>query len=202
MIQDGDLLLVDIGARYEWYCGDVTRTYPANGTFTPRQREIYQLVLDAQTAVAEHMQPGVHSLDEMTGFTFDFFAASPLRALDEDGEERTMDAFFNHSISHYIGINVHGIGLGLSTADPVEVGYVFSIEPGLYIESEGIGIRIEDDYVMTEDGAVNVYLQTPKTIQEVETWMQEAKQRGLRRPPAGKDRHVIRFGEYTDHMRF
>jgi Xaa-Pro aminopeptidase len=204
MIEDGDLLLMDIGARYNSYCGDITRTIPANGTYTPRQAELYQLVLDCQAAAAAHMQPGVHSLRDMTDWANEYFAASPLRALDENGVERTMDYFFIHSLSHYIGKFVHGEDLGLSTYDPVEIGYVFSIEPGLYIESEGIGIRIEDDYVMTENGAVNVYKQTPKTIGDVEAWMARARASGhpLQSMLDDIEEPAVRHGAYTDHMNF
>jgi Xaa-Pro aminopeptidase len=150
------------------------------------------------------MQPGVHSLNEMTDWVSDFFASSPLRALDDSGVERTMDYFFIHSISHYIGKFVHGEDLWLSTSDPVEIGYVFSIEPGLYIESEGIGIRIEDDYVMTENGAVNVYKQTPKTIEDVEAWMAKARARGypLQSILDDIEEPAVKHGSYTDHMNF
>jgi Xaa-Pro aminopeptidase len=171
MVEDGDLVLVDIGARYGGYCGDITRTYPANGTFTSRQRDIYQLVLDAQSAVAEAWRPGVHSLDDMYYFTLDYFRDSSLRALDEYGAEQTMDAFFPHHIGHYIGTDVHGEDLWLDPALPAQVGHVFAIEPGLYIPSEGIGIRIEDDYVLTSEGAVNLAPVLPKTPDDIEGWM-------------------------------
>ncbi len=157
-IREGDLVLVDIGARYSGYCGDITRTFPAGGTFTPRQRELWQLVLDAQAGAAAVMRPDVQSLDDMYFWTLDFFATSPLRALDEYGVERTMDHFFIHGLCHYIGADVHGADLGWSTTVPARLGQVFAIEPGLYIPSEGIGIRIEDDFVLTPDGAVSISL--------------------------------------------
>jgi Xaa-Pro aminopeptidase len=147
--QDGDLVVLDIGAEYRYYTADITRTYPVSGKFTPRQRAIYQLVLDAQKAVEKEMKPGVTKLGDMTRFTAAFFRKSPLRAKDEKGQERTMDAFFVHGLGHYLGMDVHDVG-GMS--EPVQVGEVFTIEPGLYIKSESIGVRIEDDYVMTENG--------------------------------------------------
>jgi methionine aminopeptidase len=202
-IQDGDLLLMDLGARYNGYCGDISRTIPANGTFTDRQREVYQLVLDAQAAAVAHMRPGEHSLNEMTYWVQDFFRDSPLRAEDSYGIERTMDNFFIHSLGHYIGRDVHGSDLGLSTSSPVQVGQVFTLEPGLYLTGEEIGIRIEDDYVMTEDGPVNIYLNTPKTVDEIEAMMQGKSNRALidrasRRPVD----QAARQGAYTDHMDF
>lgn len=148
-IEDGDLVVVDIGAEYKYYTADITRTYPASGQFTPRQRELYQLVLEAQKAVEAEMKPGVTRLSDMTGFTRSFFKNSSLRAKDESGNEQTMDQFFIHGLGHYLGMDVHDVG---SYAEPVKPGEVFTIEPGLYIKSENIGIRIEDDYLMTDKG--------------------------------------------------
>jgi Xaa-Pro aminopeptidase len=148
-LQDGDLVVVDIGAEYKYYTADITRTYPASGKFTCRQREIYQLVLDAQKAVETEMKPGMTRLRDMTAFTREYFKKSPLRAKDEQGNEHTMDRFFIHGLGHYLGMDVHDVG---SYDKPVQVGEVFTIEPGLYIKSENIGVRIEDDYLMTDHG--------------------------------------------------
>ncbi len=171
MIQDGDLVLIDIGARFSGYCGDISRTIPGNGAFTPRQRELFELVLAAQLGAAAAMRPGVDSLDDMTWWTVDFLAASPLRALDEYGVERTMDHFFVHALCHYIGTDVHASDLFLDPSMPANVGEVFTIEPGLYIASEGIGIRIEDDFVLTDAGAVDLCPGAPKTVEDIEAAM-------------------------------
>jgi Xaa-Pro aminopeptidase len=150
------------------------------------------------------MVPAVYSLDDMTQWAKDFFRASPLRARDGNGVERTMDVFFIHSISHYIGADVHGADLNYSSREPVQVGRVFSIEPGLYIESEGIGIRIEDDYIMTDTGAVNLYKNTIKTIEEIEQFMAQPKISAMvvRYLEAADNDPSRRPGTYSDHMDF
>ncbi len=99
-IEDGDLVVVDIGAEVQGYTADITRTYPANGRFTPRQRDVYRLVLDAQTAAVADFKPGVSTISSLTRAVRDVFRASPLRAKDEDGVEQTMDHFFTHGLGH------------------------------------------------------------------------------------------------------
>lgn len=167
-IEDGDLLVVDIGAEYRLYTADITRTFPASGRFTPRQRELYQLVLDAQKAVEAEMKPGKTRLSDMTRFTREFLDKSPLRARDQDGDERSLGAFFIHGLGHYLGMDVHDVG---GYGDPVQIGEVFTIEPGIYIKSEDIGIRIEDDYVMTENGPEKLSKDIPSDPDEIERLM-------------------------------
>ena len=150
---DGDLVVVDIGAEYKLYTADITRTYPVNGKFSPRQREIYQLVLDAQKAAEAEVKPGDTRLATMTGFVRDYLSKSPLRAKDAKGQEQTMDHFFIHGLGHYLGMDVHDVG---DTTKPLQPGEVFTIEPGIYIKSEALGVRIEDDYLVTEAGLVKL----------------------------------------------
>jgi Xaa-Pro aminopeptidase len=172
-IEPGELVVVDLGAEYQYYTADITRTFPADGRFTPRQREIYQLVLDAQRAVEAEMKPGQTKLGDMTRFTKEFFRNSPLRARDETGEERTMDHFFLHGLGHYLGMEVHDVG---DYGEPVQVGEVFTIEPGLYIKSEALGVRIEDDYVMTEAGPEKLSKAIPSEPEEVERLIASKRQ--------------------------
>jgi Xaa-Pro aminopeptidase len=171
-IGEGELVVVDIGAEYDYYSADITRTYPASGTFTPRQREVYQLVLDAQKAVEAEMKPGVSKLGDMTKFTREFFARSSVRAKNEAGDEQTMDHFFIHGLGHYLGMDVHDVG---DTSVPVQVGEVFTIEPGLYIKSENIGIRIEDDYLMTDHGPEKLSSRLPSDPEAIERKIAEAR---------------------------
>lgn len=173
-IEEGDLVVVDIGAEYRYYAADITRTYPASGHFTDRQRELYQLVLDAQAEAARALKPGVTRLNEMTRHTRDYLRASKLRARDQDGRERTMDRFFIHGLSHYLGMDVHDVG---ETSRPIQVGEVFTIEPGLYIKSENIGIRIEDDYLMTESGPEKLSKEIASDPAEIETRIAEARKK-------------------------
>lgn len=149
-VDDGDLVVCDIGAEYSLYTADITRTFPANGKFTPRQRAIYQLVLDTQTAAAAHWKPGMTNLD-LHIFAVDYLRQSPLRARDVDGKEYTMDHFFIHGLGHYLGMNVHDVG---DYRRPMQPGEVFTIEPGVYIQTEKLGVRIEDDYTITPENTV------------------------------------------------
>ncbi len=174
-IDAGDLIVCDIGAEYSLYTADITRTYPASGKFTPRQREIYQLVLDAQTAAAAKYKPGM-THNDVHEFVVDFFRKSPLRAKDVDGKEYTMDHFFIHSLGHYLGMDVHDTG---DYTKPIQPGEVFTIEPGIYIQTEKLGVRIEDDYMIMPDSSVRkMSAKIPSTIDDIESLMpQSAKGR-------------------------
>jgi Xaa-Pro aminopeptidase len=149
-IDAGDLVVCDIGAEYSMYTADITRTYPSSGKFTPRQREIYQLVLDTQAAAAASFKPGM-TLGDMHRFAVEYMRKSPLRAKDSDGQEYTMDHFFIHGLSHYLGMDVHDVG---NYTRPLQPGEVFTIEPGIYIQTEKLGVRIEDDYIITPANTV------------------------------------------------
>lgn len=162
-IEDGDLIVVDIGAEYGYYTADITRTYPANGRFTPRQREIYQLVLDAQEAAARHYKPGM-SMRDLHNAAVAFMRASPLR----DRQGNTLDRYFIHGLSHYLGMDVHDVGL---FGAPLMPGDVFTIEPGIYIQDEKIGVRIEDDYLVTETGLVKLSAALASSPDDVERMM-------------------------------
>lgn len=175
-IDAGDLIVCDIGAEYSQYTADITRTYPANGKFTQRQREVYQLVLDAQTAAAAYYKPGMLS-DDLHRFVVDIFRKSPLRARDLDGKEYTMDHFFIHSLGHYLGMDVHDTG---DYTKPMRPGEVFTIEPGIYIQTEKLGVRIEDDYMIMPDNSVRkLSAIIPSLPDDIERIMAEAaRQRG------------------------
>jgi Xaa-Pro aminopeptidase len=165
---DGDLLLVDIGATSNQHCADVTRTYPVSGRFTDRQRAVYQLVLDAQTLAMTRTRVGVDSLASIGTAVRDFFRSSPLRAMNAEGVESTMDTFFVHSLSHYVGRQVHGEDTGWNPNQPIQSDQVFVFEPGLYIATEGIGIRIEDTFLATRVGLECLSCASPKETSEIE----------------------------------
>jgi len=171
-LEDGDLVVIDIGAEYNYYTADITRTYPASGKFTPRQREIYQLVLDAQKAAEEHVKPGETKLSEMTHWMREYLKQSPLRARDRDGSEHSMEHFFIHGLGHYLGMDVHDVG---ETSKPLQPGEVFTIEPGIYISSENLGVRLEDDYLITEQGLEKLSKAIPSELDEVERLIAEAR---------------------------
>jgi Xaa-Pro aminopeptidase len=167
-IEDGDLVVCDIGAEYSLYTADITRTFPANGKFTPRQRAVYQLILDTQAAAAAYWKPGMTNLD-LHVFAVDFLRKSPLRARDLDGKEYTMDHFFIHGLGHYLGMDVHDVG---DYRRPMQPGEVFTIEPGVYIQTEKLGVRIEDDYLITPENTVRkLSARIPSAPDEIERLM-------------------------------
>ncbi|MCB0770874.1 MAG: aminopeptidase P N-terminal domain-containing protein [Flavobacteriales bacterium] len=172
---DGDLLVSDVGAEYHGYTADVTRTIPANGRFTPDQRRIYELVLAAQEAGIAEVHPG-------RPFQSAHRAASAVIAkglvelgiIKEEGEVRR---YFMHGTSHYLGLDVHDAG----TYGPLRTGSVITVEPGIYIAKDspcdprwwGIGVRIEDDILVTEDGPVNLSGSAPRLAEEIEELMRQ-----------------------------
>lgn len=167
-ILDGDLVVVDIGAQYRGYTADITRTFPANGKFSRRQRELYELVLAAQEAAVKAFVPGKSRLSDLTLAAREAMRTSPLRA----GNDLTLDNFFIHGLGHFIGLTVHDVG---DYARPLPPGSVITIEPGVYIPAERIGIRIEDDYLVTETGLVKLSGDIPSRPEAIEQVLRQAR---------------------------
>lgn len=165
-IDDGDLIVIDIGAEYNYYAADITRTYPANGRFTPRQREIYKLVLEAQTAAANAFKPGVSTVQDLHLVAKEVMRRSPLR----DSKGRTLDFSFIHALSHFLGMYVHDVG---DYGRPLPPGAVITIEPGIYLPDEKLGVRIEDDYLVTATGLVKLSKHIPSDPDEIEKLMKK-----------------------------
>ena len=165
-VKDGSLVLLDLGVKYENYCSDITRTYPANGKFSPRQREIYELVLKANEAVAAAAKPGmtIKDLNDVASQVL----GEGLIALGMIQEVSEVNKYYMHSVSHPIGIDVHDISLA---GDVLAPGWIISNEPGLYIDEEAIGIRIEDDLLITEDGCEVLSKDIIKDPDEIEAFM-------------------------------
>ena len=161
-IEAGDTVVVDIGAEYSYYTADITRTYPASGKFTPRQREIYQLVLDAQRAAEKAYKPGV-TLGQLNRVAIETIKRSPLR----DKQGNTLGKYFIHDLGHWLGMDVHDVG----KYSDMPTGSVFTIEPGIYIPEEKLGVRIEDDYIVTEKGLVKLSAKIPSELDEIERLM-------------------------------
>lgn len=161
-IKEGDLVVVDIGAEYGYYAADLTRTYPANGVFTPRQREIYQIVLDTQQYIAALAKPGMFLRNAQAKEQSLHWLAT--RYL----EERDLARYFPHGVGHYLGLDVHDVG---DYKEPLQPGDVFTIEPGVYIPEEALGVRIEDDYVMTDNGALCLSEDLPSGVEAIEDMM-------------------------------
>lgn len=167
-IDDNDLVVVDIGAEYNYYAADITRTYPANGKFSPRQREIYNLVLQAQTDAFKSFKPGVTTMGDLQTTATITMRNSKLR----DSKGRTLDTYFIHGLGHFLGMQVHDVG---DYGRPLPVGAVITIEPGIYIGEEKIGVRIEDDYLVTEKGLVKLSQDIPSDADEIEKLLQSRK---------------------------
>ena len=166
VVQDGSLILLDLGAKYENYSSDITRTYPANGKFNPRQREVYELVLKANKAVAAAARPGI-----TTKYLNDIACqvlGEGLVAMGKIRDVSEVNKYYMHSVSHPMGIDVHDISLA---GDVLQPGWVISDEPGLYIDEEAIGIRIEDDLLITEDGCEVLSKDIIKDPDEIEAFM-------------------------------
>lgn len=170
-MEDGDLVVMDVGAEYQHYTADITRTFPVSGTFTPRQREVYQLVLDAQRAAEKAFVPGKTTMRDLQRAATQAMKESPLR----DAEGNTLDRYFIHGLGHWLGMDVHDVG---DNSSPLPPGSVFTIEPGIYIRDENLGVRIEDDYLSTEDGLVKLSAEIPSEPDAVEALMKRAKAEG------------------------
>jgi Xaa-Pro aminopeptidase len=166
-MEAGELLLMDVGAECAGYAADVTRTIPVDGRFTPRQRELYNAVLGAQKAVIAAVKPGMtigggpsHSLQDV--------ALAYLNSHGRDLHGRPLGRYFTHGISHHIGLEVHDAA---DPSAPLQEGNVISVEPGLYIPEEQIGIRVEDMVLVTRDGAKVLTAALPKEADEIERLM-------------------------------
>jgi Xaa-Pro aminopeptidase len=183
-LRDGDLLLVDAGAEVEYYASDVTRTWPVNGTFSAEQRAVYQVVLDAQLAAIDHCRAGntflsVHDV-ALHKLVEGLVALGLLKgAVSTLIEEHAYDRFYMHKTGHWLGLDVHDQGAYAEDgcSRKLKPGMVTTVEPGLYIAEDdetvearwrGIGVRIEDDILITATGCENLTAAIPKTIEEVE----------------------------------
>jgi Xaa-Pro aminopeptidase len=170
-IKDGDVVLMDVGGQYSGYTADITRTIPANGHFTPRQREIYEIVLGAQNAALAALKPGM-TLGGRGPKSLYQIAYDYLNTHGADREGHTLGQYFIHGLGHHIGLEVHDAG---DTNRPLEPGMVVTMEPGLYLPEENIGVRIEDDVLVTPTGYRLLTARLPRTVAEIEQIMAAAK---------------------------
>ncbi|MCF7804402.1 MAG: aminopeptidase P family protein [Candidatus Marinimicrobia bacterium] len=163
-VNDGELLLTDVGAEYSHYCADITRTVPVNGTFTDRQREIYEAVLSVEKTIIESVKPGV-KMKELNAEAKDMLG-DRLMDLELIGDKEETGKYYMHSIGHFLGLDTHDVG---STKPPLEPGNILTIEPGIYVQEEQLGVRIEDDVLVTEDGCRVLSEDIPKDVEAVES---------------------------------
>lgn len=175
-IKDGDLVVIDVGGEYGGYAADITRTMPANGKFTPRQREIYEIVLAAQNAAIATIKPGARLFSSpesamVVSYTY-------INTHGKDNEGKPLGKYYIHGVSHHLGLDVHDPG---DRDRPLEPGMVVTVEPGIYIPEESLGVRIEDDVLVTQDGNRILSERLPRDPDEIEKLMAEG--RAASQPP-------------------
>jgi Xaa-Pro aminopeptidase len=170
LIQDSDVVLMDVGGQYSGYTADITRTLPANGHFTPRQREIYEIVLGAQNAALAAIKPGA-TMRKGPGSLYKI-AYDYINTHGTDREGRSLGRYFTHGLGHHIGLEVHDAG---DVDRPFEAGMVITDEPGIYIPEEKIGVRIEDDVLVTPTGYKLLTARLPRSADEIEKVMADSK---------------------------
>ena len=170
-IEDGDIVLMDVGGQYSGYASDITRTVPANGKFTPRQREIYEIVLGAQNAAMAALKPGM-TLGGQGPASLQKIAMDYIDSHGKDKEGRSLGRYYIHGLSHHVGLNVHDPS---GPSRPLEPGMVVTIEPGIYIPEENLGVRIEDDVLITPTGYKQLTARLPRSPDEIEKIMAEGK---------------------------
>ena len=182
-MEGGELLVMDVGGEYGGYAADITRTIPVNSKFTPRQREIYEIVLGAQNAALAAAKPGA-TIGRTGEKSLYKIAYDYINTHGQDKHGNPLGRYFIHGLSHHIGLAVHDVG---DVNRPLEPGMVFTIEPGIYIPEENIGVRIEDDVLVTADGAKLLSARLPRDPGEIERIMAEARLRQAATPacPAG-----------------
>ncbi|HET9429584.1 MAG TPA: Xaa-Pro aminopeptidase [Chitinophagaceae bacterium] len=175
--KEGELILMDFGAEYGGYCADLTRTVPVNGKFTRRQKTVYNACLHLHDYAKSLLKPGI-SIIEYTDkvgeeATSQFLKIGLIKKTDvknEDPENRAYRKYLYHGISHHLGIDVHDLG---TRTEPIKAGMVFTVEPGIYIEEEQMGIRIENNVWITRNGNKDLMKNIPVTVEEIERLMRK-----------------------------
>src|SRR5688572_14523147 len=175
--KDGELILMDFGAEYGGYNADLTRTVPVNGKFTKRQKTVYNACLHLHEYAKSILKPGISIIDytDKVGeeATQQFLKIGLLKKADiknEDSENRAYRKYLYHGISHHLGLDVHDLG---TRTEPIKAGMVFTVEPGIYIEEEQMGIRIENNVWITKNGNKDLMKNIPITVEEIEALMKK-----------------------------
>lgn len=172
---DGEMILMDFGANYGGYAADLTRTVPVNGKFTKRQKEVYNGCLHLHNYCKGILKPGITLLDytdkvgDEASIVFEklgLISKSDIK--NESKENRAYRKYLYHGISHHLGIDVHDLG---TKTEPLLPGMLLTIEPGIYIEEEAIGVRIENNVWLTENGSTDLMKNIPITVEEIESLM-------------------------------
>lgn len=167
-MKDGDLILFDLGAQSNYYNGDISRTFPINGKFTDRQKEVYNAVLRVNEKIISGMKTGVNFL-ELNKQAKEFIAEECIN-LGLITNKDDVSKYYYHSIGHSLGLDTHDTDM-INRDTTFVAGMIYTVEPGIYIEEESIGIRIEDDILITENGNENLTERMIKTVEEIELFM-------------------------------
>jgi Xaa-Pro aminopeptidase len=189
-IEDGDIVVLDVGAQYSGYSADITRTLPANGKFTARQREIYDIVLGAQNAALAALKPGMDFCGKGNKSVYKL-AFNYINSHGKDLHGKSLGQYFIHGLGHHIGLNVHDPGEDCS---PFQPGMVITIEPGIYIPEENLGVRIEDDFFITETGYQFLSERLPREPDEIEKIMAAAAKERAEKTEAAESSHALDDG--------
>ena len=182
-MEDGDIVVLDVGAQYSGYSADITRTLPANGKFTPRQLEIYNIVLGAQNAALAALKPGM-DLCRKSDKSVDKISRDYISSHGKDLHGKSLGQYYIHGLGHHLGLNVHDPG---EYCRPLQPGMVVTMEPGIYIPEENLGVRIEDDVLITETGYKLLSERLPRDPAEIEKIMAQAAAQRSKNPPKGND---------------
>jgi Xaa-Pro aminopeptidase len=193
--KDGELVLMDFGAEYGGYNADLTRAVPVNGRFSKRQKLVYNACLHLHNYAKSVLKPGISIVDytEMVGeeATVLFQKIGLLKKTDvknEDKENRAYRKYLYHGISHHLGLDVHDLG---TRTEPIKAGMLFTIEPGIYIEEEQMGVRIENNVWITRTGNKDLMSKIPITVEEIESAMKSRPSTDDRRPQTSQNRNKI-----------
>jgi Xaa-Pro aminopeptidase len=168
IIEENNLILFDLGVQKDMYCSDITRTFPVSGRFTDRQKAFYEIVLEANKRSIEFLKPGV-TFKEWNEFGKKVLAEGLIK-LGKIQDESEVTKYYYHSLGHFLGLDVHDVG---NYTKPFEENQVLTVEPGLYIADEGIGIRIEDNVLITKDGRINLSQSIIKEVKDIEAFMKK-----------------------------
>jgi Xaa-Pro aminopeptidase len=175
--KSGELILMDFGAEYGGYCADLTRTVPVNGKFTNRQKKIYNACLHLHDYAKSLLRPGISIVDytekvadEATNLFLKIGLLKKSDVKNEDPENRAYRKYLYHGISHHLGVDVHDLG---TRTEPIKAGMVFTVEPGIYIEEEQMGIRIENNVWITRNGNKDLMKNIPITVEDIEALMKK-----------------------------
>jgi len=171
ILEDGKLVLFDLGAEYNHYCSDISRTIPVNGKFTERQKEVYESVLKVNEAMIKFIKPGI---------TYKSFLETAKEMLADEclklgliTDKKDVNKYYYHGVGHFLGLDVHDVGRREFNERILEPGMILTVEPGLYIAEEEIGIRIEDDVLVTETGSKNLSKDIIKSVKDIENFMKK-----------------------------